>query len=211
MSKASKRRAQRKTRNNNMQRRPRRGSRQLPSPFNRLSNDSVVVSGKGVLQLTTYSVNYSGGHIGMWPKTTEAPHPISLATFMPSLHGLALVYDQFVVLAVRAKIVNVMSEETGAILTAGYTSGSNTLTDPSLISNVMGATHSVMVGPGKSGTFSVQPYKYFDDWTPTSTDLASAGHNGAIRWIPSYHPSAGYINGFMELSFEIAFAGLRSA
>lgn len=184
----------------------------LPSPFNRLSNDSVTIKARGILTLNAFNENYAGGTLGLWPRSTGSPTPNSLYTLVPSIGGFANMYEYFIVNNLTVTAVSTTPMTIGSVLAVGYEPDLTTdAPDPSTIQDVMISKHHALVQQGSKATMGFRPISYRNDWcsnNPTTNNPA-AGQNGYLQWICTYHPAASTTVGYLDISFEITFAGLH--
>ena len=184
----------------------------LPSPFNRLSNDSVTIKARGILTLNAFNENYAGGTLGLWPRSTGSPTPNSLYTLVPSIGGFANMYEYFIVNNLTVTTVSTTPMTVGSVLAVGYEPELTTdIVDPASLQDVMISKHHTLVQQGSKTTMGLRPISYRNDWctnNPT-TYVPAAAQNGYLQWFCTYHPAASTTVGYLDISFEITFAGLH--
>lgn len=184
----------------------------LPSPFNRLSNDSVTIKARGIHTLNAFNDSYAGGTLGLWPRSTGSPTPNSLYTLVPSIGGFANMYEYFIVNNLTVTAVSTTPMTIGSVLVVGYEPDLTTDSpDPATIQDVMISKHHTMVQQGSKATMGLRPISYRNDWCSNNpTEYAPAsGQNGFLQWFCTYHPAASTTVGYLDISFEITFAGLH--
>lgn len=201
-----------RTRKNNRRRaqvgKPRTVVTRLPSPYNRLSADATVLKCRGVLTLKSFSSSYAGGILGLWPRGGTTP---SLATLVTNCSSMADLYDLFIVTSMTIKMIPTVPTTVGSILAVGYeptTSEENR--DPLDLADVLISKHHASTNQVSEATFSFQPRLYRNDWCRTKAMSIDNTDNGYVQWYSSYTGGAtGTTVGYLDISFDIAFAGLR--
>lgn len=185
----------------------------LPSPFNRLASDSTTIKARGILTLSAFGPGYAGGTLGMWPRVTGGTTPNSLATLVPSLAGMANMYEYFIVNNLNVMAVSTVPMTVGSALVVGYEPDLTTETaDPASLSDVMISKHHALVQQGSSRSLSVKPISYRNDWCRCVVDAFNTpdAQNGYLQWFCTYHPEAGTVVGYLDVTFDITFAGLHN-
>lgn len=185
----------------------------LPSPFNRLATDSTTIKARGILTLSAFGAGYAGGTLGMWPTITSGSTPNSLATLVPSLAGLATMYEYYIVNNLNVTAVSTVPMTVGSALVVGYEPDLTTETaDPATLSDVMISKHHMLVQQGANRSMSIRPISYRNDWcrTVVSAYNTQDSQNGYLQWFCTYHPEAGTVVGYLDVSFDITFAGLHN-
>nr|WRQ65097.1 hypothetical protein [Tolivirales sp.] len=185
----------------------------LPSPFNHLASDSTTVKARGILTLKAFSNSYAGGTLGLWPMNTGGSTPNSLYTLVPSLGGFSNMYEYFIVNNISVTAVSTTPMTVGSVLAVGYEPDITTdVVDPATLQDVMISKHHVLVQQGSKMSMSLKPISYRNDWCSTTAAATQPGYgqNGYLQWFSTYFPAADAVVGYLDISFEITFAGLHN-
>jgi len=186
----------------------------LPSPFNRIGSDTTTIKARGILTLSAFSSGYAGGTLGLWPKISGGSTPNSLATLVPSVAGLADMYEYFIVNNFNVTAVSTVPMTIGSALVVGYEPDLTTETaDPASLADVMISKHHMLVQQGSSRSMALRPINYRNDWCRNSVDTYNTpdSQNGYLQWYCTYHPDAGTVVGYLDVTFDITFAGLHKS
>ena len=184
----------------------------LPSPFNHLASDSTTVKARGILTLKAFNSSYAGGTLGLWPQESGGATPNSLYTLVPSIGGFAKMYEYFIVNSLSLTAVSTTPMTIGSALAVGYEPDITTdAVDPVSLQDVMISKHHALVQQGSKMSMSLRPISYRNNWCKTTATPAQAGEsqNGYLQWYCTYHPSDDTVVGYLDVSFEITFAGLH--
>lgn len=204
-----------KNKRNNQRRRARYGqgrtrSIQLPSPFNRISDDATTLHCRGILDMKSGSEAYTSGYLVLTPLYYVGID--TLQKLVPTLAGMSGVYEKFIIANLNVRVVPTIPLTSGAIIAVGYEpedSGENR--KPTTLSDVMISKHHVSVNQSVISNFSVVPMNYRNDWcTVASATGAVHSNNGYVQWFSNYTGgAAGVIIGHLDVTFDIVFAGLH--
>lgn len=139
----------------------------------------------------------------------------TLATLVPSLPGLAAMYEKFIVVNLVVKVVPTIPMTVGAVIAAGYEPDIHVSEriHPLNLADVMISKHHVMTNQVSEKTFSVRPINYRNEWCDcTDSPDDSNGNNGVLQYYSSYNGGANLSTiGYLDISFDIVFAGLHLA
>lgn len=187
---------------------------QLPSPYNRLSQDSVCIHGRGV-NTTTYNggTGYTTGYILLTPIFITGVS--TLQSLVASMAGLAGTYTRFTVANISVKVLPTIPTTTGAIFAVGYEpdQASSGSFNPTSIADVLVSKHHVSTNQTSIKSFSLSPMSYRGDWCAVDSGSGPLASNcGYLQVFSNYtaDSTVGAVIGFLDISFDLVFAGLRS-
>ncbi len=182
----------------------------LPSPFNRLSDDSTTLKCRGVLDLTAGSV-VTSGYMALQPGARVFS---TLYNFVATLDAMAGLYKQFVVNRMTVKLIPTIPLTSGAMIAVGFEPTDNGESRvPDAYVDVLISKHHVTTNQTEERSFSFSPMAYTNDWKQTSSlAIPEDSSNGYLQWYSNYAGAGpGTVIGYLDVTFDITFAGLYRA